>query len=60
MNIFEAFELLNKGHIVRDDYGIWFRKDGVKLVDSIDDGKNWYETDELKYGYINSTWHLVK
>jgi hypothetical protein len=60
VNIFGAFDQMNKGSIVKDDYGVWFKKDGNKLVDSIDEGKNWYETDEFKYGYVNQEWHLVR
>lgn len=52
--------MMEIGHTVRDDYGILFKKKGDQLVDSIDDGKSWYPTDEFKYGYINQKWHLVE
>ncbi|GAV11417.1 hypothetical protein [Paenibacillus sp. NAIST15-1] len=60
MNVFEAFNLMNAGHIVKDDYGYWFKKDDNQLIDSIDEGKTWHPTEEFKYGYINQKWHLVK
>jgi hypothetical protein len=59
INIFDAFEAMKEGKIVKDSFGIWFKKEDGKLVDSIDDGKSWYETDEFKYGYINSEWYIV-
>lgn len=59
MSIFEAFNMMFLGHTVKDGSGIWFKKDGNKLVDSTDNGKSWYPTDEFKYGYINQNWELV-
>ncbi|MFE6075650.1 hypothetical protein ACFVQB_14355 [Paenibacillus sp. NPDC057886] len=60
MNIFEAFNMMNLGHIVKDSYGNWFKKEGNTLVDSENQGKTWYPTDEFQFGYINQEWELVE
>lgn len=59
VNIFEAFHQMNLGNIVKDSYGYWFKKEGDLLVDSVDEGKTWFPTDEFKYNNINQEWQLV-
>lgn len=61
MNVFEAFEVMNKGGIVSDEQGVWYKKtENAKLVESYDSGEKWSEVNELVYGTFNDPWKLVQ
>jgi len=61
MNIFQAFEAMNQGQVVRDIEGVWYKKDeqSGQLVESYDNGNKWIRTEEFKYGSVNDKWELV-
>lgn len=60
MNIFEAFNMMSLGHVVKDNDGTWFKKEGNVLVDSENKGKTWYTTEELIFNSSNERWELVE
>ncbi|WP_340032616.1 hypothetical protein NSQ20_12190 [Paenibacillus sp. FSL K6-1122] len=60
MNIFEAFIMMNLGHVVKTSDGTWYKKEGNVLVDSENKGKTWYTTEELIFDSLSEQWELVE
>ena len=55
-----SMHLTRNGFYVKDLEGYWYKNQEGVLVESVDEGKTWRETNEFKFGEINIDWELVK
>jgi hypothetical protein len=61
MNVFDAFDAMRNGYIVKDYDLIWYKKDDDgKLIESYNEGTTWEEVEEFTFGCINIEWRLVE